>query len=122
MTAAPFASQREQIQDDLNAPLSYDTGVEAQNPNELPTKNYVDGLVGSGGVRYDLSAQIPAQGDVYLTPTNFTVGTMEMWVNGLYQSLAAAGHFTEQLPNHVKFNDFPLILGDELVVRYIPAP
>ncbi|NMC34670.1 MAG: hypothetical protein GYA36_19785 [Veillonellaceae bacterium] len=49
MAEVPPAVRREQIQDNLNAPLSYANGVEAQQPNELPTKNYVDTHGGAAG-------------------------------------------------------------------------
>lgn len=113
--------RREQIQDDLGSPLSYANGVEAAQPNELPTKGYVDGLVAGALPRYDLSVQIPGPGGSYTTPTNYAAGTLEVWVNGLYQGIPASGHFTETGANSFTFNDFPLILGMEIVVRYLPS-
>jgi len=119
--SAPFALQREQIQDELNAPLSYAPGVEATQPNELPTKGYVDGIAAGALPRYDLSVQIPGPAGSYTTPTNYAAGTLEVWVNGLYQGIVASGHFTETGANTFTFNDFPLGPGMELIVRYLPA-
>jgi hypothetical protein len=113
--------RREQIQDDLGAPLSYAPGVEAIQSNELPTKGYVDGIAAGALPRYDLSAQIPGPAGSYTTPTNYAAGTLEVWVNGLYQGIPASGHFSETGANTFTFIDFPLVVGMELVVRYLPS-
>lgn len=119
---AKKAIRREQIQDELGSPLSYAPGVEAAQPNELPTKGYVDGAVSGALPRYDLSAQIPgAPPGTYTTPTNYVAGTLEVWVNGLYQGIPASGHFTETGANTFSFNDFALGPGMEIVVRYLPS-
>lgn len=112
--------RREQIQDDLGYPLSYGPGVEAAQPNELPTKGYVDGIAAGALPRYDLSVQIPQPSDIYTTPTNYAAGTLEVWVNGLYQGVPPK-HFTELGPNTFQFLDFTLAAGMELVVRYLPS-
>lgn len=70
MSGVP-AVRREQIQSDLEAPLSYKSGVEAVNDNELVTKGYVDGLIpGSVGAVFDCAVGVVVGDVVYLSDVN----------------------------------------------------
>lgn len=53
---------------------------------------------------------------IFTTPTGFQIGTTEVYVNGVRQTLGT--HYTETLPNTITFIDAP-VAGDILQVDYI---
>lgn len=86
-------------------------------------QRWVPGSAGSGSVPIieDLSTQIDGIATVFTTANNYTSGTLEVWVNGMYQGKPPK-HFLELTPTTFQFLDFILVVGMELAVRYLPSP
>lgn len=72
---------------------------------------------GSGNTREDISGQITGKTDTFSTTKPYIPGSLEVWVNGLYQGIPPK-HFEELTPTTFKFLDFMLMPGMELVVQY----